>query len=247
MSVFLHGDCLDEMMKLPKGSVDLVLTDPPYGTTQCKWDAVIPFEPMWKQLKHVTKLNAAIVMTASHPFTSALVMSNPKMFRYELVWHKNKASGHLNAKKMPMRAHENIVVFYRKLPTYNPQKTVGHKAANYAKNKANSRVYGAQVRSEYGGATERYPRSVIDVPVVNNDGTNGGRLHPNQKPVELMEYLIKTYTNEGDIVLDFTMGSGTTGVACKNLGRNFIGIEKDAGFYDIAVKRVADVVRSEDD
>lgn len=230
------GDCIEEMAALSAKSVDLVLTDPPYGTTQCKWDAVIPFVPMWEQIRRVLKIDGAAVFTASQPFSSALVMSNAKAFKYEWVWEKNKASGHLNAKKRPMRAHEDILVFSYGTPSYFPQMTTGHKPANYAKTNANSENYGAQVRVEYGGTTLRYPRTVQSFAVMNND--DPAKVHPTQKPVALMEYLIRTYTNEGDTVLDFTMGSGTTGVACANTGRNFIGIERDPAYFAIAESRI---------
>lgn len=235
------GDCLELMKDIPDGIVDMVLADPPYGTTQCRWDSIIPFEPMWKQLERITKDNSAIVMTASQPFTSALVMSNPKMFKYDWVWIKNKSTGFLNAKKMPLRNKEDILVFYKHPPIYNPQKTFGHKPVNsYTKNTSDGETVGkTKIGISGGGSTERYPKSCIEIPVVNQDGTNdGGRFHPTQKPVALMEYLIKTYTNEGDTVLDFAMGSGTTGVAAKKLGRGFIGIELDEAYFQIARGRI---------
>jgi DNA modification methylase len=236
-----HGDCLDVMKGIPDGSIDMVLTDPPYGTTACKWDSVIPFDPMWEQLKRITKVNGAIVLTASQPFTSALVMSNPKMFRYDWVWEKNKSTGFLNAKKMPLRNKEDVLVFYSKMPTYNPQKTLGHKPVNYyTKHTSDGTTIGkTNLGVSGGGSTERYPKCIQKFNVVNQDGTSKeGKHHPTQKPIALMEYLIKTYTNEGETVLDFTMGSGTTGVACKNLGRSFVGIEMDKGYYDIAKDRI---------
>ena len=236
----LHlGDCLEEMAGLPDGSVDLILTDPPYGTTACKWDSVIPFEPMWAQLKRVIKLNGAIVLTASQPFTSALVMSNVGQHHQSLVWRKNKASGHLNAKSRHLIGHEDVVVFCAAVPTYNPQKWQSNPSNSARKTKPTS-VYGAQTPTEYaGGNTDRFPLSVLDFLVVNNDGSNGGRFHPTQKPVALMEYLIKTYTNPNETVLDFTMGSGTTGVAAARTQRKFIGIERDAAYFSIACQRIA--------
>lgn len=235
----MQGDCLERMKEIPDGSVDMVLTDPPYGTTACKWDTVIDLPLMWEQLKRVTKPNGAIVMTASQPFTSALVMSNPRMFKQALVWAKNKPSGHLNAKRRHLTKHEDIVLFCQGNPTYNPQKTQGHSAANYAKRGRSSDCYSFSKSTAYeGGSTARYPTTLVDVAVVNNDGSSGARTHPTQKPVGLMEYLIRTYTNEGDTVLDFTMGSGTTGVACQNLNRNFIGIELDADYFKIAESRI---------
>ena len=231
----INGDCLEEMKKIPDGSIDLVLTDPPYGTTACRWDTVIPFEPMWEQLKRITKKNGAIVLFGSQPFTSALVMSNPKMFRYEWVWEKTMGTGFLDANRRPLRCHENILVFSQKRTAYHPQKwksnpyerkrKPGSKAVHYGKHDR-----GNTSLSEDG---DRYPVSFIKF-----SNGNHGNVHPTQKPVALMEYLIKTYTNEGETVLDFTMGSGTTGVACKNLNRNFIGIELEKDYYEIAEKRI---------
>jgi len=232
-----NGDCLELMRDIPDGSVDMVLTDPPYGTTQCKWDSVIPFEPMWEQLKRITKKNGAIVMTASQPFTSALVMSNVKMFKYEWAWRKPKGTGHLNAKKMPMRDKEDILVFYYKPCTYNPQFTTGtpykNKAGDPSKDTSMTDSYGGYTNYRNDNEGKRYPKQVLEFPVVER-----GTVHPTQKPVALMEYLIKTYTHEGETVLDFTMGSGTTGVACVNTGRSFIGIELDETYFNIAKDRI---------
>lgn len=235
------GDCLDVMAQLEPGSVDAVICDPPYGTTACKWDAVIPFEPMWEQVWRVLKPKGVAVLMASQPFTSALVMSQPKTFRQALAWAKNKPFGHLNAKRRHMTAHEEVLLFSRSgASTYNPQKTTGHSPANYARSSAASTTLNREHgRSEYaGGNSDRYPTTVLRFDVVNNDGSNGGRSHPTQKPVALMEYMVKTYTNEGETVLDFTMGSGTTGVACVNLDRRFIGIERDAEYFEAAQKRI---------
>jgi len=231
-----HGDCLELMALIPDGSVDMILCDLPYGTTACKWDTVIPFEPLWVQYKRVIKPNGAIVLNAQTPFDKVLGCSNLPMLRYEWIWEKTAATGHLNAKKMPMKAHENILVFYSELPEYRPQKTTGHKPVNsYTKHKDDGECYGAtNVGISGGGATDRYPRSVLQFPADKQTCS----LHPTQKPVALMEYLIRTYTNEGETVLDNTMGSGTTGVACVNTGRHFIGIEKDAGYFEIACKRI---------
>ena len=233
----MKGDCLERMKEIESGSVDMILTDPPYGTTACKWDSIIPLEPMWEQLKRIIKPNGAIVMTASQPFTSVFTCSNLKMFRYSLVWEKTTATGHLNAKKMFMRAHEDILVFYKKTPTYNPQMTRGHKrktANNVDRGRLQSDVYGNEKGITSYSSTSRYPRSVIKT----STDKQKSKLHPTQKPVALMEYLIKTYTNESETVLDFTMGSGTTGVACKNLNRKFIGIELDQDYFNIAKKRI---------
>lgn len=238
MSVKLFlGDCLEVMKEIPDNSIDLILCDLPYGTTACKWDSIIPFEPLWGHYNRIAKPTAAIVLTASQPFTSALVMSNPKMFKYAWVWEKNKGTGHLNAGRMPMKYHEDICVFSKGPTTYNPQITTGHRPMNRATNKQNN-IYGRHGSVESGGATTRKPRSIIKCNVVNNDGSSGARLNPTQKPVELMEYLIRTYTNEGEIVLDNCMGSGSTGVACINTGRSFIGIEYDEDQFYGAANRI---------
>ena len=235
-----YGDCLDILLNLSSQSIDMILADPPYGSTKCKWDVVIPLEPMWEQLNRIIKPNGAIVLTAGQPYTSMLIMSNKKMFRYCWVWQKTLPTGHLNAKKMPMKAHEDIVVFYEKLPTYNPQKTFGHeRKVSTAVHKRNSKmtlIYGEHKLTTYD-STERYP---ITVQVFKSDRQKQ-TLHPTQKPVALMEYLVKTYTNEGDIVLDFAMGSGTTGVAAKSLKRKFIGIELNKEYFEIAKGRIRNV------
>lgn len=238
----LLGDCLEQMQTIPDKSIDLVLTDLPYGASSQKWDSIIPLEPMWKEINRIKKPNCACVFTAIHPFTSMLVMSNLKDFKYSLVWSKNKGSGHLNAKKMPMRYHEDILVFYSKQPTYNPQMTTNHSPMHYAKNTRNASFYNLhEPKVTEGGKTIRHPRSILEFPVVNNDGsTDGGRFHPSQKPLQLLEYLIKTYSNEGDLVLDVTMGSGSTGVAARNLNRKFIGIENNEKYFEIAKKRILD-------
>ena len=232
----MQGDCLEIMKEIESGSVDMVLTDTPFGTTRCKWDSVIPLEPMWKQLKRIIKPNGAILLFAQTPFDKVLGSSNIEMLRYEWIWEKTAATGHLNAKKMPLKAHENILVFYNKLPTYNAQKTQGHKPVNSYKKKddADGECYGKTISVSGGGNTDRYPRSVQ----VFSSDKQKLKLHPTQKPIALIEYMIKTYTNEGETVLDFTMGSGTTGVAAKNLNRSFIGIELDQGYFDIAKERI---------
>lgn len=241
MNNLMLGDCLDRMKEIPDGSVDMILTDPPYGTTACKWDSIIPLEPMWAELKRIIKPNGAIVMTASQPFTSILGSSNVSMLKYSWYWRKSRATGHLNAKKMPMKDIEDILVFYAKPPTYNPQGIVGcdkmqhNSMSDSLRGKASeptSVVTGGIDFKPYKQTTTGYPRQVLDISSV------GKTVHPTQKPVALMEYLIKTYTNEGETVLDFTMGSGTTGVAAKNLGRNFIGIEMDEGYFNVAKKRI---------
>jgi site-specific DNA-methyltransferase (adenine-specific) len=210
----MQGDCLELMKDIPDGSVDMILADLPYGTTACKWDTIIPFEPLWEQYKRIIKDNGAIVLTASQPFTSALVMSNIKMFKYCWVWNKAKAANYVNAKKQPLKIHEDIAVFC-KGNNYNPQKTIGkfRKKGGYT---VNREVAVAQNPTVSFNDTY-YPKSILDFSVAGNKDST---LHPTQKPVALFEYLIKTYTNEGDLVLDNCAGSGTTGVACKNLNRN---------------------------
>lgn len=235
----VQGDCLDLMRQVGNGSIDAIITDPPYGTTACRWDSIIDLDLMWEHLKRIIKPNGAIVLFGSQPFSSVLVSSNLKMFKQSLVWAKNKGSGHLNAKRRHMTKHEDIFLFSDKQSTYNPQKSSGHSPANYAKRSAQSDCYGFAESTEYtGGNTDRYPTTLLEFPVMNNDRSHGEKVHPTQKPVPLMEYLIKTYTNESETVLDFAMGSGTTGVACKNLNRNFIGIEKDQEYFKIAKNRI---------
>jgi len=237
MIKLIHGDCLEKMAEIEDGSVDMVLADPPYGTTACKWDSIIPLEPMWEHLKRVIKPNGAIVMTASQPFTTTLISSNMKIFRYEWIWQKDNHTNFLNIKKQPAKRHENVCVWYKKQPTYNPQMWQGkenHSEGN--KRKSSHRGYlGASFECSKdikGGL--KYPISIYEC---KGEG-RGKAVHPTQKPVALMEYLIKTYTNEGEKVLDFTMGSGTTGVACKNLNRSFIGIEKDDEYFQLACDRI---------
>ena len=236
MIKLMLGDCLERMAEIESGSVDLVLTDPPYGTTACKWDAVIPFEPMWAAVKRVLKPNGAAVFTASQPFTSALVMSNTEFFKYSWCWDKvNRPTNHLNAKHQPLRQFEDVLVFCAGRSTYNPIKTKGR--PYMATGSKSSENYGKQVKTEsICDDGMRYPRNIIKIEA-DERGTVG-RIHPTQKPIALMEYLIRTYTNEGETVLDFTMGSGTTGVACMNTGRNFIGIERDEGYFAIAEERI---------
>ena len=242
-----NGDCLEVMDKLIADGVkvDAIITDPPYGTTACKWDTIIPFDKMWVRLNKLIKPNGAIVFTSSQPFTSALVASNYEMFKYSLVYEKTTPTGHLNAKIMPLRCHEDILIFGKGKLVYNPQKTFGHprkvssaksRAKSIARNNLKEKVYNNEIEekvSDYD-STERYPRSVLKFSTDKQKST----LHPTQKPVALMEYLIKTYTNENETVLDFTAGSGTTGVACKNTNRNFIGIELDEKYFNIAKDRI---------
>jgi site-specific DNA-methyltransferase (adenine-specific) len=230
-------DCLEGMTLLPDKSVDMILCDLPYGTTRNKWDSVIDLEKLWAQYERVIKDNGAIVLTAQTPFDKVLGASNLQLLRYEWIWEKTSATGHLNAKKMPMKAHENILVFYKKLPTYIPQKTTGHqRKVSLASHKVNcekSSNYNDYGLSSYD-STERYPRSVQ---VFSTDKQKEA-LHPTQKPAALFEYLIRTYTNEGEIVLDNCMGSGTTAVAALNTGRKFIGFECESNYIEIANKRI---------
>lgn len=236
----MHGDCLERMKEIKSGSVDMILADPPYGTTQCKWDSVIDLPAMWRELDRVCKPNAAIVMTAAQPFTAQLVCSNIGMFKYEIIWEKGNATGFLNAKKQPLRAHESVLVFYRQQPTYNPQMTHGHNrktALRVDRGVKSSDVYGGQAGVTSYDSTSRYPRSVQFF----SSDKQRSNLHPTQKPVALMEWLIRSFSNPGDAVLDFCMGSGTAGIACINTGRDFIGIEMDSDIFQVSLSRVTNV------
>lgn len=231
----MHGDCLELMSDIPDLSIDMVLCDLPYGTTQNKWDVLIPFHLLWEQYHRVIKKNGAIVLTSAQPFTSALIMSNSNFFKYQWVWDKAHATGFLNAKKQPLRQTEDVCVFYKNQPTYNPKMEVRGKPrakGGYIK-KDGSENYG-DFKEVISVNNKYYPTNLLRIS--NADRTN--KTHPTQKPVELMEYMINTYTNEGDVVLDNCMGSGTTGVACINTGRSFIGIEMDAKYFEIAKKRI---------
>lgn len=240
----MQGDCLERMKEIPDGSVDMILCDLPYGTTACKWDSVIPFEPLWEQYRRIAKKNAAIVLTASQPFTTALIASNMREFRYCWVWAKSRVTGFANAKVQPLRCVEDVVVFYRSRPTYNPQglrriDAVKRNGASVggdslrgdtvaSAGRGSLRTAGGEYVQEFTG----YPRQVLSI------GSESGTVHPTQKPVALMEYLIRTYTNEGETVLDNCIGSGTTGVACRNLNRSFIGIEMDETYFNIDKQRI---------
>jgi len=244
--VELHlGDCLEIMKQILDGSVDAIICDLPYGTTACKWDSVIPFEPLWEQYKRIVKEKGAVVLFATQPFTSALVMSNVDMFRYSWVWDKDYGTDFQLAKLRPMRCHEDIAVFSHSKTAngassnmnYYPQKTPLKKPVKNGGAPTTKLLHDNSMKQLDLIYTEKSPMTVIKMsPVFNTK--NNPRFHPTQKPITLMEYLVKTYTNEGDTVLDNCMGSGTTGVACKNLNRNFIGIEKDEAYFEIARKRI---------
>ena len=246
-----RGDCLELMKDIPDKSIDMILCDLPYGTTRCKWDTVIPFEPLWEQYKRIIKDNGAILLFSAQPFTTDLISSNRKMFRYEIIWEKTTGMGFLNANKMPLKAHENICVFYKKLPIYNPQKRI--LTPEYCKEhginvgrtrkKQNGRAkqYGYVKAIHYTDNGTRFPYDVIKFSSWNGSmfgNTQSYAKHQTAKPVPLLKYLIKTYTNEGDLVLDNCMGSGSTGVACVNLNRDFIGIELDENYFNIAQERI---------
>lgn len=227
------GDCLKVMPNIPSQSVDMILADLPYGTTQCAWDSQIPLEPLWKEYRRICR--GPILLFAQCPFDKVLGSSNLSMLRYEWIWEKTNATGHLNAKKAPMKAHENILVFYKKQPVYYPQKTSGHARKTAVKNGDISSIYGKQnLESQSYDSTERYPRSVQVFP----SDKQTSNLHEAQKPLALCEYLIRTYTQIGDVVLDNCMGSGTVGVAASNMCRRFIGIEKDEAIFSIAQSRL---------
>lgn len=228
----IKGDCLEKMKDIEDKSIDMILCDLPYGTTRNKWDSIIPLDKLWCQYNRIIKDNGAIVLFAQTPFDKVLGASNLKMLKYEWVWNKILGTGHLNAKKMPMKSHENILVFYKKLPTYNPQMREG--TPYFKTPSTTSSNYGKQIGMGGKSNGDRYPVSILDFS--NADRTN--RLHPTQKPVELLEYLIKTYTNEEEVVLDNTMGSCSTGIACLNTNRNFIGIEMDDTYFDVCKNRI---------
>ena len=243
-----NGDCLEVMKQIPDNSVDMVLCDLPYGTTVCKWDVIIPFDEIWNAYNRIVKPNGAILLFGSEPFSTYLRMSNITMYRYDWIWHKSSSGSFANAKKSPMKFHENISVFYQKQPTYNPQfqdyaesvKTrfkegdIVNKRNYFGKNNIQNMV--TNISHEISHDRGKYPESVQFFKSVPN--CNGTKLHPTQKPVDLLEYMIRTYTNENETVLDNTMGSGSTGVACINTNRNFIGIELDEKYFRIAEQRI---------
>ena len=232
-----NGDCLEVMKGLADKSIDAIICDLPYGTTQNKWDSVLPLDLLWKQYERIIKDNGMICLTSAEPFTSTLIISNKKLFKYDLVWDKKLSSGFLNAKRMPLRRHEQILCFYKKLPVYNPEMVTRGKVR-----KKGITTESGKHTSNYGKFensvvenNEYYPTSILEISNANRNAKE----HPTEKPIELMEYLIKTYTNEGDMVLDNTMGSGTTNLACLKLNRKSIGIEKEKQYYDVAVRRLS--------
>ena len=242
-SALFQGDCLDIMPLIPDNSIDLILCDIPYGTTACKWDSVIPFDKMWQQLKRIRKENTAILLFGSEPFSSNLRMSNMNEYKYDWIWDKKRVSNPMMAKKMPLKNYEIISVFYKQQPTYNPQPTQkstgkgmsnkGHNETHETETTGSSKLVTRRDYTDVG-----YPKMLLtEIKVINNLTTDRAGLHPTQKPIELNEYLIKTYSDEGMTVLDFTMGAGASMVASKNLNRKFIGIEKEPKYYEIACQR----------
>lgn len=238
------GDCIEVMQTLPPGSVDMLFTDLPYGTTRCKWDTPIDLQAFWPEVQRVVKPDGCIALFAQTPFDKVLGHSNLEQLRYEWVWEKTQATGHLNANKMPLKAHENILIFYNRLPTYHPQITHGHvrkvSTANHKRNCKQSEVYNPVALTTYN-STDRYPRSVLRGPTDKQIS----HLHPTQKPVWLCEYIVQTYTDSGNIVLDCCMGSASIGVACQRTGRDYIGIDKDQHWYDVAKKRLQQSTQEE--
>lgn len=234
----LFGDCLDILPSIQEKSIDMIFTDLPYGTTRNSWDCLIDLDKLWKQYSRIIKDNGCIALWAQSPFDKVLACSNLKMYRYEWIVEKTKGTGHMNASKMPMKCHENVLIFYKGLPTYNPQMTTGHKPVHsYTQHTDCGNNYGkTRPGISGGGSTERYPRDVLRF----KWDTQRSKLHPTQKPLEACEYFVCTYTNLGDIVLDSCMGSNTTGLACKRIGREYIGIEKDIMNYRIACDRVTE-------
>ena len=231
----MHGDCLERMKEIPDGSVDAVICDPPFAVTDCAWDVVIDFEAMWRELRRVAKTNAAFVLFAKQPFTTDLIQSNRKEYKYNWSWQKPRVTGFLNAKRMPMTAHEDVCVFYRAQPTYHHETDERNPRFGEATTVSRSPAYGEKDSLGY-----TRPQYIVKKSILSGFQIEQRGLHPTQKPVALMQYLIKTYTNEGETVLDFTMGSGTTGVAALNCGRKFIGIERDDAYFEIAQRRIED-------
>lgn len=236
MNKLFLGDCLEMMNSIPDKSIDCVLADPPYGITNCKWDQIIPLDLMWERLKRIVKSDGVTIIMGNQPFTSLLGASNIGNLKYSLIWQKSTPTGHLNAKKMPMKVHEDILVFYRSKSTYNPQ---GLRSFNQIAMKGSDSLCYNRAGRRYFQKETNYPRSIQ---IFHKDKD---KIHPTQKPVSLMKYLVKTYTNEGDTILDFVMGSGTAGIACQKLNRNFIGIEKNKEYFEIAKERIEGTKKEE--
>lgn len=232
LNQIFNEDCLEGMKRIPDGSVDMILCDLPYGTTQNSWDSIIPLSPLWSHYTRICK--GAIILTAQTPFDKVLACSNINLLKYEWIWEKEAGTGFLNAKKSPLKNHENVLVFYSKQPTYNPQMRTGFKPYKCSQGKTKSQNYGTQTGAITESNGERYPLTVLKFQ------RDRDKIHPTQKPVALFEYLIKTYTNPGEVVLDNCMGSGTTAIACINTGRNYIGFEMDKTYYEAAQKRIAE-------
>lgn len=235
-NMLMEGDCLIHLKNIADKSIDLIFTDLPYGTTKNKWDVKIDLKKLWEEYERIIKDNGVILMFAQSPYDKMLACSNLKLYRYEWIIEKTKATGHLNANKMPLKAHENILVFYKKIPKYNPQKTLGHKPVhNYIKKTNDGSCYGkTKTGIKGGGSTDRFPRDVLKF----KWDTQKSSLHPTQKPIECAKYFIKTYTDEGDIVLDSCAGSGSILLAAKNLNRYYIGIEKESKYFNIIKERL---------
>lgn len=242
-TILINDDCFNIFPSIKDKSIDAIICDLPYGTTKCAWDSILPLDELWAQYKRIIKDDGVIILFAQTPFDKVLGVSNLEWLKYEWIWEKPQATGYFNAKKMPMKAHENILVFYKKLPKFYPQKTSGHKPVNSYTKKIDvcnkTELYGKVTKEVSGGGeTDRYPRSVQVFSSDKQKNKLNGTIHPTQKPVSLLEMLIKSYTDEQDIILDNTMGSGTTNLAALKLNRQSIGIEKDKRYFDIAVKRL---------
>ena len=235
-----QGDCLELMKNIPDGSIDMILCDLPYGTTRNKWDSIIPLDRLWEQYERIIKDNGCIALFAQTPFDKVLGVSNLKLLKYEWIWEKDNGTGFINAKKMPLKLHENILIFYKKLPTYNPQMRKGFKPYSQ-KNGRGSSNYGEQIRVVTENNGDRYP---VDIIAFKRDRD---KLHPTQKPVALLEYLIKTYTSESETVLDNCMGSGSTGVACANSNRRFIGMELEEKYFKLAKQRIEGAFQNQEE
>ena len=236
MNKIYNMDCLEGMKLIPDKSIDMILCDLPYGTTVCKWDVIIPFEPLWEQYNRIIKHNGVIALFGAEPFSSKLRMSNIKQYKYDWIWEKSKATNFLNAKKQPLRAYENICIFYDKQPTYNPQMKKGESYnKGVRKQQTKDDVYGSFNQVEVKSEGLRYPRNVIYFKTAESEGK---AYHKTQKPISILEYLVNTYTNESEVVLDNCIGSGSTAIACINTNRNYIGFELDKQYYDIAINRI---------